>query len=138
MTAPQPPDWLRGDYDHAAWSAGYAAAAAHGGWHPVFASTLAVLASGAGRYCRLAAAQRVANAGDVAELTRLRVFIRRMMADWYLLPAGRVPLGEIRRDGLDADIAALCGVIAPDGGQGEVTDRGRDPARRSPPRSAGR
>ena len=110
MTALQPPDWLGGDYEHAAWSAGYAAAAAHGGWDPVFASTLAVLANGAARYCRLATAQRVANADDVAELARLRVLVRRMMADWYLLPPGRAPLGEIRRDGLDADIAALCGV----------------------------
>lgn len=38
-----------------------------------------------------------------------------MMTDWFLLPAAHAPLGEIRLDGLDADIAKLCGIVPPDG-----------------------
>jgi hypothetical protein len=115
MTALQPPDCLRGDYERAAWAVGYAAAALHGGWHPLFVSMLEVLATSAGRYCRLALAQRAAvNADDVAELARLRLLVREMMTDWYLLPVTRAPLGEIRPDGLDADIAKLCGIAPRD------------------------
>jgi hypothetical protein len=113
MTALQPPDCLRGDYERAAWAVGYAAAALHGGWHPLFVSMLEVLATSAGRYCRLTLAQRAAaNADDVAELARLRLLVREMMTDWYLLSVTRAPLGEIRPDGLDADIAKLCGIAA--------------------------
>jgi hypothetical protein len=36
-----------------------------------------------------------------------------MMADWFLLPLARVPAGEIRGDGLDADIAEVCGISKP-------------------------
>jgi hypothetical protein len=75
---------------------------------PGFYSMLPVLAVSAGRYCRLGA--RAGQAGDPAELSRLRVVVRQMMSDWHLLPVKRVPLGVIRPDGLDVDIAALCGL----------------------------
>jgi hypothetical protein len=114
MTAPKPPDWLSGEYERAAWNAGYASAALHGsGWHPTFVHVLGLFASSAGRYCRLTIAQQagwVPIPEDVAELASLRMLVRQMMTDWFLLPVRRVPLGEIRPDRLDADIAALCGI----------------------------
>jgi hypothetical protein len=111
---PAPPDWLSGDYELKAWATGYASAAVHGGWSPIFASMLGVLASCAGQYCRATIAQRAtestATAAGLAELAELRLLVRAMMADWFLLPAQRAPLGAVRADGLDVDIAALCGV----------------------------
>lgn len=65
MTAPQPPDWLSGAYERAAWSAGYASAALHGGWHPVLIPMLELLANSAGRHCRQAMVQRAATADDI-------------------------------------------------------------------------
>jgi hypothetical protein len=47
---------------------------------------------------------------DIAEVAELRALVRAMMADWFLLPAGRALLGTVRADGLDADIANLCGI----------------------------
>ncbi len=75
---------------------------------------VALLASCAGRYCRLAMTQQATNADDVAEPFRLRLLVRQMMADWFLLAAARVTVAEIRPDGLDADIAGLCGLAPRD------------------------
>jgi hypothetical protein len=110
---PTPPSWLRGGYELRAWSNGYAAAVMHGGWDPVFASSLGAMACCAGRYCRSVIAQRAARDHPVAdgtEIAELRTLVRAMMADWYLLAAQRARLGEVRADGLDADIAKLCGI----------------------------
>jgi hypothetical protein len=109
-----PPSWLRGGYELRVWSSGYAAAVMHGGWDAVFTLSLGVMACCAGRYCRSVIAQRAAArdhpAADGAEIAELRTLVRAMMADWYLLPAQRARLGEVRADGLDADIAKLCGI----------------------------
>src|SRR5262245_44198370 len=107
---PPRPRWLKGDFEATAWAAGYAAAVARGCWHPVFGMSLALLAGTAGAYCRaaLAAAHNPVNSTDAAELAAKRRLVREMMADWFLLPVHRVPLGALRPDGLDADISALC------------------------------
>ena len=106
-SAPAPPGSL-GEYERAAWSAGYASAIAQGVWHPIFISMLKVLAVSAGRYCRLG--RQELQGADAEELSQLRLLVRQMMCDWHLLRVERVPLGVIRPDGLDADIAALCGL----------------------------
>jgi hypothetical protein len=77
---------------------------------------LGLFASSAERYCDLViearAHQLSLSPETVAEIAQLRILVRQMMTDWFLLPVARVPLAEIRADGLDADIASLCGIAS--------------------------
>ena len=84
---------------------------ASGGWEPCFTTTLEALAYGAADYVHAA---REAHAGrpcrDPDDLAAVRIEVRRLMGLNLLLPEGRIHLAEIRADGLDADIARLCGI----------------------------
>jgi len=98
-----------------AWRTAYTAAVAGGYWCPSFVLSLEILARVASRYVALA--REVARLDPAQVSTDLRAAVeehrqlaRRCMADWFLIPRGRVALGETRPDGLDADIARLCGV----------------------------
>ena len=81
------------------------------GWeaqYRTFAEMLAVAASDYVDAVRAAAAGTpIRQADDLAEARKI---IRSLMADCGILDRRLVSLGLIRPDGLDADIAKLCGV----------------------------
>jgi len=112
---PDPPSYI-GAPGITAWRTGYAACTARGQWEPVFRYMLGLFASSAERYCDLViearAHQLSLSPETAAEIAQLRILVRQMMTDWFLLPVARVPLAEIRADGLDADIASLCGIAS--------------------------
>ena len=101
MIAPVlPPDL--DDFGLAAWNTAYRSAVAHRIWRPEFCIGLAALARVASSYIR---------DPEPAEVRRL---LRQSMIDFAVLPAGAADfLGEVRPDGIDADIAALCGLAPP-------------------------
>lgn len=82
-----------------------------GGWEPWLRTQLEGLAYAAADYVH---ATRETQAGrpyrDSDDLALLRIEVRYLMANNLLLAGDRVRLGQIRADGLDADIARLCGV----------------------------
>jgi hypothetical protein len=109
---PTPPDYVANDeLALKAWAYIYVAGTARGGlWYPIDASMMAMLAKLAAAHCRQECCHPRGHPKEAAELAALRLLTRELMADFYLLPDARVPLGVLRPDGLDVDIAHLCGL----------------------------
>jgi hypothetical protein len=109
---PDPPDYVASDeLALKAWRYIYVAGTARGGlWYPIDATAMAMLAKLAATHCRQECCYRPGDPRETAELAALRLLTRELMADFYLLPDARVPLAPLRPDGLDTDIAHLCGL----------------------------
>jgi hypothetical protein len=109
---PDPPDFVANDeLALKAWRFIYVAGTARGGlWYPIDAAAMAMLAKLAAAHCRQECCHPPEHPKEAAELAALRLVTRELMADFYLLPDARVPFGVLRADGLDSDIARLCGL----------------------------
>jgi hypothetical protein len=94
----------------------YAHSVAVGHWQTGYVVGASQLADCAVRYISWAEeVARVDSREERAKLEEYRHFVRDWMCDFYLIPLERARLGEMRADGLDRDIAELCGVS--DGGR---------------------
>jgi hypothetical protein len=109
---PDRPDYITSDeLALKAWRYIYVVTMAKGAlWYPADATMLATLAKLAAAHCRQECCYRSGHPKEAAELAALRLVTRELMADFYLLSDARVPFGVLRPDGLDADIARLCGL----------------------------
>jgi hypothetical protein len=109
---PNPPDYIASDeLALKAWRYIYVVTMAKGAlWYPADATMLATLAKLAAAHCRRECCYRPGHPKEAAELAALRRVTRELMANFYLLSDARVQLGVLRPDGLDADIAHLCGL----------------------------
>jgi FAD/FMN-containing dehydrogenase len=98
-----------------AWESAWRAAVEHRVWRPIHVIGLEILARRASNYVNLVraiSAQRLP-ADDLLkiELHSMRRHLREQMRDFCVLPADASAfLGEVRPDGMDSDIAELCGV----------------------------
>jgi hypothetical protein len=114
------PDWLRGEYAQRAYSRGREAAEDCAGliwWDSEVAKMAANMAMYAASYIRRCQDAREHHGlipeDQLAELEAARLACRGWLAQFLLLDADMVDApGTIRPDGLDADIARLCGVTA--------------------------
>lgn len=115
MSAPEPPDWLTDPPARAAFVNGYRACVGRGIWDDSCRSGLGVLAQSAAIYVglvRRAAELRPEKVGDDlrTEISEYRRVVREYMVEFLLLDRLNVAGGDLRADGLDADIARLCDV----------------------------
>ncbi|SRR6266496_1826554 len=115
MTAPTPPEGPLGPLDPlalAAWNNAYQAAVQHQIWRPLHVHGLEVLARSASRYIELARAIAACpEPVEDNELPEMRRFLREHIRNFGVLPANASDfLGEVRLDGIDRDIAKLCGI----------------------------
>ncbi len=112
MTAPAKPGPLPFDtYARAAWQNGYEAAVAHRIWQPGDVYGLELLARAASLYVKIARSRAGLEPVEDDELPELRRLIREHMRAFGVLPADAPDfLSEVRADGLDSDIADMCGI----------------------------
>jgi hypothetical protein len=115
---PASPDWMMQDeLAVVAWRTAYRAVVVQMPWEDLYVTLMASLASSAADYCRLVLEKpdvRIdIDPNDIPEIRKLRLLVREMMADFLILRFDQIFVGEIRSDGLDADIAKLCGIAAP-------------------------
>ncbi len=109
-TRDEPPRWLDA-YALAAWRAGLAAIERAGLLADVPLIGLEMVAGCASDYVRSALSANTATPRRPPDdLALVRVEVRKMLVLWLLLdPADEAP-GPLRPDGLDPDIANLCGL----------------------------
>jgi hypothetical protein len=109
---PDPPDYIASDpLALTAWRFIYVVTMAKGAlWYAADETMLGTLAKLAATHCRRECCYPPGHPKEAAELAALRLVTREMMAGFYLISDARVPLGVLRPDGLDADIARLCGL----------------------------
>lgn len=115
MQAPAPPQIIAEDeLACVAWRNAFAVVSSQD-WAPPFEAMMGVLAACAARYCReasaIAAGERRRPA-DIAETALLRWETRKFMAGFEIIKETKINIAEIRPDGLDKDIAALCEIGA--------------------------
>jgi hypothetical protein len=110
MSVPEPPDYIANDeLAVVAWRNAYTLLVGRGVWDDIFVAALGVLASIAARHCREQMGP-VAPGEEAAESAAFRLECRHWMANFGLIADERVRFATIRQDGLDADIARLCGL----------------------------
>ncbi len=117
MITPDPPGEVESGLARAAWVNAYRGCIQKTDWDDGFISGLAVIASSAAQYVQIVRAATEHDGQPVAEELRetareWRIIVREWMAEYLLLAHADVHGGELRPDGLDADIAALCDVPA--------------------------
>ena len=111
MSVPEPPDYIANDeLAVVACRIAYPSLVARGVWDDIFIATLGVLASIAARHCR-GQIGPAAPGEEAAESATVRLECRHLMANFGLIADVRVRFATTRRDGLDADIARLCGRV---------------------------
>ena len=111
MTTREEPPGCFDAYAVAAWRAGLAAIERAGLLGDVPLIALEVLAGCASDYVRSALSANTATPRRPPDdLALVRVEVRKMMTLWLLLDPADEVAGPLRADGLDPDIAALCGL----------------------------
>lgn len=110
---PDPPEWLHGPHARAAWCNAFRLCAERCLWEPKYEIMLGVVAQSAATYVRFV--HETAELDQVSDelaaaLGRQRTITRELMVSFLLIEADAVDSGELRPDGLDREIAALCDV----------------------------
>jgi len=91
--------------ERAAWDAGYHAAVEAGIWRPQFVLGLEVFAGIVAMYVRLA---QTGLPADTPELEDYHELARQQAFQWHLVDTEAPP--PLRPDGLDPDLARICGL----------------------------
>jgi hypothetical protein len=98
----------------AAWEAGYTATIARTEWLAIYEVMLRLMASSASIYVQLVRAWQDAGVApapeDAAGIECSRVIARKCAAEFWLIERNRIEERELRADGLDRDLAAICGL----------------------------
>jgi hypothetical protein len=81
-----------------------------GEWCGLYDTSLEVLAMLCSEHCRRWCGYVSEHPDYPVELARTRLMARQWMAKFLLIPERLVPFGTLREDGLDRDIARLCGL----------------------------
>jgi hypothetical protein len=81
-----------------------------GEWCDLYNTSLEVLATLCSEHCRRWCGYVPEHPDYAAALAVTRLQARQWMAQFLFIPERLVPFGTLREDGLDPDIARLCGV----------------------------
>jgi hypothetical protein len=92
------------------WRRCWESATGRGFWEDLFVFDLGLVASTTALYVREATAIAAGLKPPNPEMTEYRQLVREMLSDWGLLSARCPAVSALRRDGVDVDIARICGL----------------------------